>query len=309
MARAKRPSDELYNARRRVRRMAERAERRGDKGEAERLRGIVAGSYASAGKDMASQRATLDAIYTTRHLTRKPTEGTRQAYEALGLTPTQPTPSSTQGASGKTPRKKRASDELYNARRRLRREADALERRAKGMVGAEREAALGYAKYLREQALPTGKLDAEKRGNALDRLQNLRERSYEGVYGKDATLRRNMIFKQQMNAAGTEGADSSISERTKDVFWMATKGLWPKGSQVPRNERYERIIEHFYRDQTTDAREFRAWLESRGIDLTSSFGDLQFIYEYVTEVLNDPQMYEVPEMPYQGVANVVRMAM
>jgi hypothetical protein len=209
----------------------------------------------------------------------------------------------------KPPRKKRPGDELYNARRRLEREADALERRAKGMVGAEREATLGYAKYLREQALPTGRLNAEQREKALERLQNLRERSYEGVYGKDATLRRNMIFKQQMNAAGTEGADSSISERKKDVFWMATKGLWPKGSQVPRNERYERIIEHFYRDQTTDAREFRAWLESRGIDLTSSFGDLQFIYEYVTEVLNDPQMYEAPEMPYQDVANVVRMAM
>ena len=122
--------------------------------------------------------------------------------------------------------------------------------------------------------------------------------------------RRNAIVAQQLNAAGTEGADSSISERKKDVFWAATKGLWPKGSNVPRNERYDLILSHFYTDATTDAREFREWLKNeKGIDPQQAFGDLQYVFEYVTEELNDPAIYELPEVPYQAAMDIVRTAM
>lgn len=300
MARAKRPSDELYNARRRAKRQMERLERQGDKIGAARLRGAIRESYGRSDFEMAA----AELASTSRLVPSGKQEVTQKLIE-----PTIATTSTSQGVSGKLPRKKRPSDELYNARRRLRREADALERNAAGVSGAERDAILGYAKYLREQARPTGKLDVESRMKAFERLQRLREESRESVYGTDRTLRRNVIFKQQMNAAGTEGADSSISERKKDVFWMATKGLWPKGSSVPRNERYERIIDHFYRDNTTDARAFRAWLEERGADVDAAYGDLQWIYEYITEVMNDPRLYDMPEMPYQDIANIVRMAM
>ena len=115
---------------------------------------------------------------------------------------------------------------------------------------------------------------------------------------------------QQLNAAGTEGADSAISERQKDVFWAATKGLWPSGSNVPRNERYQKILEHFYSDDTTDARDFRAWLEEKkGTTSQDSFGDLQLVYEYVTEEMNDPALYDDPELPYETAMQYVITAM
>lgn len=275
MARAKRPSDEIYNARRRARRAAERAERSGNVQEAARLRQIVEQSYAN-----------------------KPArQAARQVRESV---PQQ----------ARTPRPKRASDEVYNARRRLRRQAERIEREAAQATGSAKEAALGFAKYLRQQAQATGKLDKEQRQAALDRLNRIREQTKGVTYDPFKVRRRNAILMQQINAAGTEGAESSISERKKDVFWAATKGLWPKGSNVPRNERYDRILSHFYTDNTSDAQEFRAWLEQKkGTNAQESFGDLQLVYEYITEELNDPARYDDPELPYATVMDLIRTAM
>jgi hypothetical protein len=208
-------------------------------------------------------------------------------------------------------RPKRPSDELYNARRRLKRQAAKIEREAQAATTeAAREAALGYAKYLRQQAKPTGKLTSEQRQQALERLGRIRERTRGITYDPFRVRRRNAILMQQINAAGTEGAESSISERKKDVFWAATKGLWPKGSNVPRNERYDRILEHFYTEDTTDAKDFRAWLEEKkGTTAQESFGDLQLVYEYITEELNDPAEYDLPELPYETAMSLIITAM
>lgn len=275
MPRAKRPSDEAYNARRRARRAAERAERAGNVQEAARLRQIVEQSYA----------------------TKPARQAARQVRESV---PQQ----------ARTPRPKRASDEVYNARRRLRRQAEHIEREAAQATGSAKEAALGFAKYLRQQAQATGKLTKEQRQAALDRLNRIREQTKGVTYDPFKVRRRNAILMQQINAAGTEGAESSISERKKDVFWAATKGLWPKGSQVPRNERYDRILSHFYTDNTSDAQAFRAWLEKKkGTNAQESFGDLQLVYEYITEELNDPARYDDPELPYATVMDLIRTAM
>lgn len=192
----------------------------------------------------------------------------------------------------------------------MRRQAERIEREAAQATGSAKEIALGFAKYLRQQAQATGKLTKEQRKAALDRLNNIREQTRGVTYDPFKVRRRNAILMQQLNAAGTEGAESSISERKKDVFWAATKGLWPKGSNVPRNERYDMILSHFYTDNTTDAREFRAWLEEKkGTNAQESFGDLQLVYEYITEELNDPSRYDDPELPYAVVMDLIRTAM
>lgn len=277
MPRAKRASDERYNERRRARRAAERAERAGRLEEAARLREQVRASYVRKQAPVAPKPTVQKA--TSSNVT-------------------------------KAPRPKRPSDELYNARRRLRRQAEKLEREAASKSATEKALAEGYVQFLRQQAAATGKLTEEQRTKALERLGRIRETTRDIVYDAFTVRRRNAIVAQQLNAAGTEGADSSISERKKDVFWAATKGLWPKGSNVPRNERYDLILSHFYTDATTDAREFREWLKNeKGIDPQQAFGDLQYVFEYVTEELNDSAIYELPDVPYQATMDIVRTAM
>jgi len=282
MPRPKRPSDEAYNARRRAKRALARAEKAGNTELASSLREIVKASYVKnqPGKTVLQGSST----------------------SAQPIQPAQ--------ATTRQPRAKRPSDELYNARRRIKRQAERIEREAKGKSETERTLAEGYAQYLRQQATPTGKLSSEERTKAIERLGKLREETRDVAYGKFRVARRNEIFKQQMNAAGTEGAVSSISERRKDVFWAATKGLWPKGSNVPRNERYNLILSHFYTDMTTDAKKFRDWLQNtKKLDPQDVFGDLQLVYEYITEELNDPSDYDLPDVPYVAAMDLIRTAM
>lgn len=288
MPRPKRPSDEAYNARRRAKRALARAEKAGNTELASSLREIVKASYV---KNQPG-KTVLQGTSTSRQPTTQPTQ---QPKPAQGTT--------------RQPRAKRPSDELYNARRRIKRQAERIEREAKGKSETERTLAEGYAQYLRQQAAAPGKLTAEQRSKAIERLGKMREETRDVAYGRFHVARMNAIFKQQMNAAGTEGAESSISERKKSVFWAATKGLWPKGSNVPRNERYDLILSHFYTDQTTDAIEFRKWLEKKGLDTQENFGDLQLVYEYVTEELNDPSNYDLPEVPYATAMDLIRTAM
>lgn len=273
MSRAKRPSDERYNERRRLKRAAARAKKQGNSELAAIYREQAQATYARSKVDAAAQASI----------------GTSQP--------------------AKQPRAKRPSDEVYNARRRLRRQAERMERDAKKQSGTERALTESFAKFLREQAAAPGKLTPEQRMQTLSRLGKLRESTRSAAYGRFKVARRNAIFRQQMNAAGTEGASSSISERKKDVFWAATKGLWPKGSNVPRDERYEKILDHFYNDNTTDAKAFRKWLEEKK-DTTAedSYGDLQLVYEYVTEEMNDPAQYDSPELPYESVMDVIKLA-
>lgn len=163
------------------------------------------------------------------------------------------------------------------------------------------------AKSLREHAKSAYGVTPEKVRETLDRLAKVREYTIGASYGKSSVYRRNTIIMQQLNAAGTEGADSSISERKKDVFWAAVKGLWPEGADVPRNERYNKIIDHFYFSDHSDAKKFEQWLNKKGLEKADVGGDLSLIYEYITEELNDPAEYDDPELPYQEVMKLIHL--
>lgn len=287
MARAKRASDEQYNARRRVKRLAARLERQGKTIDAQALRDLVAGSY----KGGTVSSGELDTSYN--------------AYRTNKRTATQPTLSIP--SEPKPSRPKRDSDDLYNARRRLKRQAARLERDSKGQPEMIRKQMESLAKSLRKHAQSAYGVKPENVKETLDRLAKVREYTIGASYGKSSVYRRNTIIMQQLNAAGTEGADSSISERKKDVFWAAVKGLWPEGSDVPRNERYNKIIDHFYFSDHSDAKKFEQWLNKKGLEKADVGGDLSLIYEYITEELNDPAEYDDPELPYQEVMKLIHL--
>lgn len=209
-------------------------------------------------------------------------------------------------------RKKRASDELYNARRRLRRQAERMERDAQKQAGALKQQMLSYAQALREEAKAGQKLTQQQMQEQTERLSRIREATKGAAYSKYATYRRNLIIQQQINAAGTKDAQSSISENQKDIFWMAVKGLWPDGSDVPRDERYQRILQHFYsgvgKDESelsSDQKDFFDWLKKKGINPEDVYNDLSYVFDYVTQSLNDPTVYDLPEVRYETLSNIV----
>jgi len=282
MPRAKRPSDELYNARRRVRRLANRLSRQGDTQRASELRSIAA---AGSGATISE----LTSIY--------------QSARMATVRTTEPTP-----AQPRQPRPPKPSDEIYNARRRLKRQANRIEREAQQMQGMAKEQAQGFADYLRKeaQAQKGKKLSPEQRQSLLDRLASIREATRAGTYEPFRIRRRNMIFMQQLNAAGTKDADSSITERQKDVFWAAAKGLWTN-ADVARNERYNVIASYFYNlaeNASSTAQAFQKWLkDKKKKEPADVFGDLQLVFEYVTTELNDPADYESPDIPYGSYIN------
>lgn len=209
-------------------------------------------------------------------------------------------------------RAKRLSDELYNARRRLRRQAARMERDADKQAGALKQQMLSYARALRKEAEAGKKLTEEERRQSIERLGRVREASIGAAYSRYSTYRRNLIVQQQINAAGTMGADSTITEQQKNVFWIAVKGLWPEGSNVPRDERYQKVLEHFYSgigqadsQQSNDQRAFYAWLRARGIQPEAVYNDLSLVFEYVTQELNDSALYSMPEVRYEVYADRV----
>ena len=298
MPRKRKPSDDLYNARRRVRRAADRLEKQGRNAEAQMLRDLAS----TTSKTSISQLDAASKTYKTQRIASPTTTN-------VSLTTSNVSPTTYQ--QQKTPRKKTKADEVYNARRRLKRQAERIEREAKGLQGVAREQAKGFAKYLRELAKPTGKLTEQQRKDTLERLGSVREATRSATYETFRVRRRNLIFMQQMNAAGMRDADSSIPERKKDVFWAATKGIWT-GDDVARNQRYDRIADYFYNlseGASSTATDFQKWLrEKKGKDPREVFGEMQLIYEYVTEELNDPLDYESPETPYGTWINRILFA-
>lgn len=292
MARAKKPGDDLYNARRRVKRLAESYEKRGDTQMSNVLKGYVSRSY--KGGDVTAD--LLNRVYQAGQTTEPTTDTQTPAPASM---PTQ-----------RTSRPKKASDEVYNARRRLRRQADKLERDAQKATEGIAEQMRSFARELRKAAQTKGKLEDKSRSEELDRLNKIRERTQATVYGKfSETYRRNLILQQQLNAAGVKGADSTISERKKDVFWMSVKGLWTTGEDIPRDERYNRILQAFYLSPNTSTqRDFERWLrEKKDIDIKDVSGDLSLVFEYVTTEKNDPEKYEQPETDYEWRKKNVRI--
>ena len=273
MARAKRASDELYNARRRVRRAAESAARAGNAAEAARVREL-----AQTGRT--TSISELNAAY----------EGARARQEVAAT------------VQASASRARKPSDDVYNARRRLRRLAARVERQAQGTTGPTREQALSYAARLRELAKAGTKLTSEERQALLQRLADVRGASREAAYGFSAVARRNAIFMQQINAAGTKGAQSSIAGEKATLFWASTARIWSAEGGT-RDERYEKILDYFYVGDAAasgDVADFREWLkEEKGLDWRDVAGDLGYVYEWVTEHLNEDVLGD-PDVPYSA---------
>lgn len=229
-------------------------------------------------------------------------------------------------------RPKRASDEVYNARRRLQRQAARMEREAAKLTNERlKEASLSYAQSLRDVANSArGKMTAEQRTQALERLATVRERTKEAAYNRDARVRSNLIFAQQINAAGTDEAKSTLNKNAAKAFWVANKGLWTDGQNIKRNERYGKILAHWY-GNTADARKLEDWLiarkekelkRKRGKDfegltddekeqlIAESQGNLQLVYEFIAEQLeqNEAGLTDLPELDYERVKKAVYVA-
>lgn len=289
MARARKPSDDAYNARRRAKRLAARLERQGRHDEAMGLKALARTAYAGG----MTSPTELDAY--VQEVKSRPDKAPSKV----------PAPVQVPAPSAPTSRPRKPSDDVYNARRRLRRQASKIEREAESQPEGIRKQMLSFARSLREKAEEAkGRMDAETRAKFLESLADLRERTKGASYGSSRIYRRNLIFQQQMNAAGTMGADSAITRTQKDVFWMAVKGLWPDGTHVPRNERYNRVLDHFYFKDTSDAQDFRKWLrEKKGIDITDVTGDLQLVFEYITTELNVDT--DEPEVPYDELKKMI----
>lgn len=223
-------------------------------------------------------------------------------------------------------RPKKASDEVYNARRRLKRQAARMERDAAKIANdALREATLSYAQSLRDVAeRAMGRMTAEQRAEALSRLATVRERTRQAAYAREARVRSNLIFSQQLNAAGVEGATSTIKPMQAKVFWVANKGLWTTGENIPRNERYGRILAHWYGGETSESKAFLDWIVKRREEelarplddqerealLSASQGDLRLVYEYTVEEKNKDlrELMEQPEIDYERVKKSVWVA-
>lgn len=277
MARAKRASDELYNARRRARRAADRLERAGQTNAAKVLRDAAkAGTSTTIGELERMRTAELAGSAAKVAATRavKATQGTAQ----------QP----------RTPRPKRPSDEVYNARRRARREAERIEKMAQGKTGEAREALLERARAMRETARAQGRaLTEDERRRAIARLEGMRSAA--------RTERRNQVFMTELNRAGMKDVESSIPKDQAKAFWVAVSPIWTgagMGTKVARNQRYQMIKDYFFESDNPDAKDFREWLAKKlaqeGKSLGSAYGDLSYIFEYVTMVMNSPEDWEQP---------------
>lgn len=294
MARVRRPSDDAYNARRRAKRLAARLEKQGRHDEAAGLKALARTAYAGG----TTSPAELDAY--VKEVSSRPSRPAKTTSKV---------PATAQGPAPSVyvSRPRKASDDVYNARRRLRRQAAKIEREAEEQPEGIRKQMLSFARSLREKAEEAkGRMDAETRAKFLESLADLRERTKGASYGASRIYRRNLIFQQQMNAAGTMGADSAITQRQKDTFWMAVKGLWPDGTHVPRNERYNRVIDHFYFKDTSDAKDFRKWLrDEKGLDMKDVIGDLQLVFEYIVTELNKDVDTDEPEVPYDELKKII----
>ena len=101
MARQRRVSDDIYNARRRIRRAAAAAERKGESERARQLRAAAEQTYVSRGVAASVERAASAALAALRMLPSKPdTARTRERNRALisGLRAAQRRPSPASGA-------------------------------------------------------------------------------------------------------------------------------------------------------------------------------------------------------------------
>ena len=161
-------------------------------------------------------------------------------------------------------RAKRASDEVYNARRRAKRLLARLEREdVSGMSTSQKRARADYIASVREQIarsyqgtrqvhqVPEAQARTKKAAERLDRMTTAPRKA------KSRAARSDIIFQRQINLARS-GAPSTLGERGKEsvsVFYAATRRFWRGRDPKERNrlimeglgvsslsEAYDRVI-------------------------------------------------------------------
>lgn len=161
-------------------------------------------------------------------------------------------------------RAKRASDEVYNARRRAKRLLARLEREdVSGMSTSQRRARADYIASVREQIAKSyqgtrqvhqvteAQARTKRAAERLDRMTTAPRKA------KSRAERSNLIFQRQINLARS-GAPSTLGERGKEsvsVFYAATRRFWRGKDPKERNrlimeglgvsslsEAYDRVI-------------------------------------------------------------------
>lgn len=161
-------------------------------------------------------------------------------------------------------RAKRASDEVYNARRRAKRLLARLDREdVSGMSTSQKRARADYIASVREQIahtyqgtqqvhqVPEAQTRTKRAAERLDRMTTAPRKA------KSRSARSNLIFQRQINLARS-GAPSTLGDSGKEavsVFYAATRRFWRGKDPKERNrlimdglgvtslsEAYDRVI-------------------------------------------------------------------
>lgn len=142
-------------------------------------------------------------------------------------------------------RAKRASDEVYNARRRAKRLLSRLERDMQGQSRSERAATRAYIDKVRQEIqatyTPRKGSPAVRRAmlsEAASHAQQL-DRMTRNVRGNNtASARTNQLFSRQLNAARLEKQSTLGKFGTQEVsiFYAATRRIWQGKDARRRNE-------------------------------------------------------------------------
>ena len=142
------------------------------------------------------------------------------------------------------PRKKRASDEVYNARRRAKRLIARLEReQAADSTGVQARARQSYIQSLKEQVSKSYVASRKKSDVKASRENSVTLNRMTKIPRADRTARERAeaIFRQQL-AQARNGGVSSITSAEASVFYAATRRIWSGADARDRNELIKRAL-------------------------------------------------------------------
>lgn len=142
------------------------------------------------------------------------------------------------------PRKKRASDEVYNARRRAKRLIARLEReQAANSTGVQARARQSYIQTLKDQVSKSYAASRKKSDVKASRENSVTLNRMTKIPRADRTARERSeaIFRQQLAQARVGGV-SSITNAEVSVFYAATRRIWSGADVRDRNELIKKAL-------------------------------------------------------------------
>lgn len=143
------------------------------------------------------------------------------------------------------PRAKRASDEVYNARRRAKRQAARFEKQAKAETdAAQRNRLVRTAKELRGYAAQTYADKKRQFSESVEKAVSKISELYKNIGQKMGKEQRSdAMFRRELNRAATGETSTQLGKYGQQkfkIFMRATQRMW---EGKPAEERYNAIIE------------------------------------------------------------------